>query len=281
MGKNTFLLNNNVSIPYIGYGTWRISDTEAESEVSEALKAGYRLIDTASFYGNEHGIGVAICKSKVSREDIFVTSKVWNADRGYEKTREAFKQTLENMGQEYLDLYLIHWPANRKQYGDEAKSINSDTWRALEDIYEEGKVRAIGLSNFQPHHIDELMETAKIKPMINQIEFHPGALQTETVQYCNRNDILVEGWKTLGRKRVWKDHVLIDISSKYRKTPAQCCIRWAIQHGVLPLVKSANIKRINENFEISDFEIDTKDMETIDLLCDLGGVGASPDEIDF
>ena len=188
----TFKLNNGVEMPWVGYGTYKTPVEETESVVSEALEIGYRHIDTAAFYQNEKGVGQAVRKSGISREEIFVTSKVWNSNRGYEKTKKAFEDTMRELDMDYLDLYLIHWPANRKQYGDKAKSINAETWRAMEELYMEGRIKAIGLSNFLPHHIDELLETAKIKPMVNQIELHPGWLQPEVVEYCHRNDIVAE-----------------------------------------------------------------------------------------
>lgn len=276
-----FYLNNGVVIPCIGYGTWRLSNEEAEHSVCEALRAGYRLIDTASYYGNEKGVGEAVRKSCISREEIFVTSKVWNTDRGYDKTKDAFARTMQNLKLEYLDLYLIHCPANYKQFGDHAKEINAGTWCALEELYSEGRIKSIGLSNFLAHHIDTLMETAKIKPMVNQIEFHPGWNQEDTIDYCHKNSILVQGWKTLGRNGMLRNQVLMQIAQKYDKNTAQLCIRWAIQHGIVPLVKSAYTGRIDENIKVFDFIIDVQDMETIDSLQFLEGQGILSDEVDY
>ena len=278
---SSFMLNNGLSIPCVGYGTFQTPNDETCAAVLEAIKVGYRHIDTAAFYGNEEGVGEAVRKSGVPREQLFITSKVWNSDRGYEKTKAAFAKTMKNLQMEYLDLLLIHWPANRKQFGDTAKGINAETWRAMEELYQEGKIKAIGLSNFLPHHIDELMETAQIKPMVNQIEFHPGWAQTDIVEYCLKNDIVVEAWSPLGRKDALENETLKSIAAKYGKSVAQLCIRWVLQHGVLPLPKSVTPSRILENTKVFDFTIDAADMQAIDALKNIGGQCALPDEVDF
>lgn len=278
---SSFMLNNGLSIPCVGYGTFQTPNDETCAAVLEAIKVGYRHIDTAAFYGNEEGVGEAVRKSGVPREQLFITSKVWNSDRGYEKTKAAFAKTMKNLQMEYLDLLLIHWPANRKQFGDAAKGINAETWRAMEELYQEGKIKAIGLSNFLPHHIDELMETAQIKPMVNQIEFHPGWAQTDIVEYCLKNDIVVEAWSPLGRKDALENETLKSIAAKYGKSVAQLCIRWVLQHDVLPLPKSVTPSRILENTKVFDFTIDAADMQAIDALKNIGGQCALPDEVDF
>lgn len=278
---SSFMLNNGLSIPCVGYGTFQTPNDETCAAVLEAIKVGYRHIDTAAFYGNEEGVGEAVRKNGVPREQLFITSKVWNSDRGYEKTKAAFAKTMKNLQMEYLDLLLIHWPANRKQFGDAAKGINAETWRAMEELYQEGKIKAIGLSNFLPHHIDELMETAQIKPMVNQIEFHPGWAQTDIVEYCLKNDIVVEAWSPLGRKDALENETLKSIAAKYGKSVAQLCIRWVLQHGVLPLPKSVTPSRILENTKVFDFTIDAADMQAIDALKNIGGQCALPDEVDF
>ena len=278
---SSFMLNNGLSIPCVGYGTFQTPNDETCAAVLEAIKVGYRHIDTAAFYGNEEGVGEAVRKSGVPREQLFITSKVWNSDRGYEKTKAAFAKTMKNLQMEYLDLLLIYWPANRKQFGDAAKGINAETWRAMEELYQEGKIKAIGLSNFLPHHIDELMETAQIKPMVNQIEFHPGWAQTDIVEYCLKNDIVVEAWSPLGRKDALENETLKSIAAKYGKSVAQLCIRWVLQHGVLPLPKSVTPSRILENTKVFDFTIDAADMQAIDALKNIGGQCALPDEVDF
>ena len=278
---STFKLNNGIEIPCVGYGTFLTPEGDAViNGVKNAIKAGYRHIDTAWFYQNEYGVGKAIRESDIKREDLFVTSKLWNSDRGYKSALEAFEKTMENLQFDYLDLFLIHWPANKKQF-DNAEQINADTWKAFEEILASGRVRAIGLSNFLPHHIDELMQTANVKPMVNQIEFHPGWVQTDISDYCQKNDILVEAWSPLGRKDALENETLKEVALKYGKTPAQMCIRWVLQHGILPLPKSVTPSRIIENTKIFDFEISEDDMKTIDSIPYCGGQCAKPDEVDF
>lgn len=275
------VLNNGTKMPCIGYGTYKTPNEEIYDAVTAALKAGYRHIDTAAYYKNEEGIGRALKDCGIPREEIFVTSKVWNTDRGYESTKKAFARSMENLGFDYIDLYLIHWPANRKMFGEEAKKINADTWRALEELYAEGKVKAIGVSNFWPHHLEELMEMAKVKPMVNQIEFHPGWAQLEVVDYCQKNDIVVEAWSPLGRSAVLGNEVLKGIAEKYGKGTAQVCIRWVMQHGVVPLPKTVTPARMTENADVFDFELTEEEMLAIDALKDLGGKCSLPDEVDF
>ncbi len=278
---DSFVMRNGKTIPCIGYGTYKTSEEEVYDAVIAAIKAGYRHIDTAAFYKNEAGVGRAVRECGVPREEIFVTSKVWNTDRGYENTKRAFAESMERLGLDYLDLYLIHWPANKKQFGDEAKKINAETWRALEELYAEGKIKAIGLSNFLPHHIEELMEGAKVKPMVDQIEFHPGWAQLEVSEYCRKKDIVVEAWSPLGRKDALDNEVLREIGAKYQKGTAQVCIRWIIQHGILPLPKTVNPDRMVENADVFDFELTAEEMRIIDELKNLGGQCALPDEVDF
>lgn len=278
---DSFIMHNGNAVSCIGYGTYKTSNEESCDAVLAAVKAGYRHIDTAAYYRNEEGVGKAVRECGVPREELFVTSKVWNADRGYENTKKAFADSMKRLGLDYLDLYLIHWPANRKQFGDEAKQINAGTWKALEELYAEGKVKAIGVSNFLPHHIEELMETAKVKPMVDQIEFHPGWAQLEVSEYCQKNGIVVEAWSPLGRRAVLDNEVLKGIAEKYGKNAAQVCIRWILQHGILPLPKTVHPDRMAENADVFDFELTAEEMKVIDGLKDLGGQCARPDEVDF
>lgn len=282
-GKMTdvFLLHNGISIPCIGYGTYKTTQEEVCDAVLAAVKTGYRHIDTAAYYHNEEGVGRAVRECGVSREELFVTSKVWNTDRGYENTKKAFAASMERLGLEYLDLYLIHWPANRKQFGGDAEKINAETWKALEELYAEGKVRAIGLSNFLPHHIEELMKTAKVKPMVDQIEFHPGWAQLEVSEYCQKNGIVVEAWSPLGRRGALESGALREIGAKYGKSAAQVCVRWVLQHDILPLPKTVTPGRMAENADVFDFALTKEEMEVIDRLENLGGQCARPDEVDF
>ncbi|WP_455675484.1 aldo/keto reductase [Pradoshia sp.] len=279
--KNTTLrLHNGTEIPCIGFGTWQTPDGEtAVTAVKSAIDAGYRHIDTAAAYGNEESVGKAIRESGLSREELFITSKVWNTDRGYESTLQAFERTLERLGTDYLDLYLIHWPANSTQFEDWAQ-INLETWRAMTDLYKAGRIRAIGVSNFLPKHLQPLMET-EVKPMVNQIEYHPGLMQEETVDYCKENAILIEAWSPLGTGKMLSNETLMAIAAKYNKSVAHLCIRWCMQNGTLPLPKSITPSRIADNLEVFDFEISDEDMTTINQMEYFGGSGLNPDEIDF
>lgn len=276
-----FKLSNGYEIPQVGFGTWQTPNGEtAMQAVKAALQCGYRHIDTAAIYGNEKSVGEGIRKSDVCREDLFVTSKVWNTERGYEKTLAAFDKTLADLGLEYLDLYLIHWPANEKQF-ENWQEINKDTWRAMETLYLEGKIKSIGVSNFLVHHLEPLLAVAKIEPMINQIEFHPGQMQLNTVEFCKRNQILVEAWSPLGTGRMLSNSTLMAIAEKYQKSVAQLCIRWCLQNGVLPLPKSVTPSRIEENTEVFDFVLSVEDMKIINDMKYCGGSGLNPDEVEF
>nr|WP_238902923.1 aldo/keto reductase [Clostridium sp. YIM B02506] len=278
--SDNFTLSNVYKIPCVGFGTWQTPDGDtAVSSVKAALSFGYKHIDTAAVYGNEKSVGTGIAESKVSREELFVTSKVWNKDRGYEKTIAAFNKTLDDLGLDYLDLYLIHWPANAKQFSN-WDEINLETWRAMTKLYKEGKIRAIGVSNFLPHHLKSLMKT-EIPPMVNQIEFHPGQMQSETVDYCKKHNMLVEAWSPLGTGRMLSNETLKEIAAKYNKSVAQLCIRWCLQNEVLPLPKSVTPSRIQENSEIFNFVISNEDMSLINSMEYCGGSGMNPDEVKF
>jgi diketogulonate reductase-like aldo/keto reductase len=277
---DTYSLTNGVKIPCIGFGTWQIPDGDTVTmAVKTAIECGYRHIDTAAVYANEVGVGRGIKESGINRKDIFVTSKVWNTDRGFDKTLIAFEKTMNDLKLDYLDLYLIHWPASFSQFKDYEK-INLETWRALIKLYKEGKVRAIGISNFMPHHLTPLMKT-EIPPMVNQIEFHPGQMQSDTVRFCKENNILIEAWSPLGTGKLLSNPILEQIASKYQKSIAQLCIRWCLQNGVLPLPKAVTPVHIEENSRVFDFAISDEDMNTINRMDYCGGSGLHPDEIDF
>jgi diketogulonate reductase-like aldo/keto reductase len=278
---DSYSLANGVKIPCVGFGTWQTPDGEtAVSSVLAALKAGYRHIDTAAIYGNEKGVGDAIKLSGINREELFITSKLWNAERGYETTLAAFEVTMQKLQLDYLDLYLIHWPAAKGDPADWQK-INLDTWRAFEHFYEAGRIKAIGVSNFLPHHLAPLMRDAKIKPMVDQIEFHPGFMQLETVDYCGANNILVEAWSPLGTGKMLTNETLIEIAGRYGKSVAQLCVRWCLQNNTLPLPKSVTPARIEENAKVFDFEISDEDMAVINNMPFFAGSGFYPDELDF
>lgn len=274
-------LSNGVEIPGLGFGTFQTPPDVTRQVVLDALEVGYRHIDTAFLYDNEMGVGQAVRESGLKREDVFVTTKLWNTDRGYDETLKAFEVSLDRLGLDYVDLYLIHWPANRKQFGDKAAELNAQTWRAFEDLYAQGRIKAIGVSNFLPNHLEDLAKTATIKPMVNQIEFHPGWPQTETMQYCQRNDILVEAWAPLGEAASLTNDVIGEIAEKYQHTPAQICLRWEIQLGLLPLPKSVHRNRIEENTRIFDFELTDAEMDIIGSRRGLGGQCQIPDFVEF
>ncbi|WP_031546458.1 aldo/keto reductase [Salinicoccus luteus] len=277
---STFKLSNGVEIPKVGFGTWQTPDGEtAVNAVKQALVSGYRHIDTAAAYKNEGSVGKAIRESGIAREDIFITSKLWNEDRGYENTKQAFENTLKELGTDYLDLYLIHWPANEKQF-DDWKEINLDTWKAMTELYKEGKIKAIGVSNFMTNHLEALLD-AEVKPMVNQIEYHPGYTQDAVVDLCRKHDILVEAWSPIGSGRLLENEDLTKIADKYEKSVAQLCIRYVLQNDVLPLPKSVTPSRIEENTDIFDFEIMEQDMKTIDAMENVGFSGMDPNDVDF
>ena len=272
-----YRLLNGIESPCIGFGTWQAPDGEVATEaVKAALKAGYRHIDTAAIYRNEESVGRAIRESGIPREEIFVTTKLWNKCRSYELTYSALERSLSKLGLDYVDLYLIHWPASPADY-DNYNEINLDAGRAMTELYKEGKIKAIGVSNFLPHHLDALMKT-EVKPMVNQIEYHPGYTQPEAVEYCKKNGIVVEAWSPLGSGRVLSDERLIKIAEKYNKSVAQICVRWCLQNGVLPLPKSVTESRIIENTDVFDFEISAEDMNTINSFEVFGESGFHPDK---
>lgn len=271
--QGTVTLHNGVKMPYFGLGVYKVENgREVVQTVKTALEVGYRAIDTAAFYENEEGVGQAIRESGIPRDELFITTKVWNTDHGYEKTLKAFDTSLKKLGLDYLDLYLIHWPGKDKYV---------DTWHALEKLYKDGKVRAIGVSNFKIHHLQTLMEQSKEKPVINQIELHPYLTQKDTLAFCKENGIAVEAWSPLGRGRLLDDPTLVEIGKKYGKTAAQVTLRWHLQNDVIVIPKSVTPSRIKENSDIFDFELTPEDMERIDALNKNARTGKDPDEFLF
>lgn len=279
--KDCINLRNGNGIPCIGFGTWKVPEgTTGVEAIHQALHDGYRHIDTAASYDNEATVGAALRSSEMPRGDLFVTTKVWNTDRGYEQTLQAFETSLQKLQMNYVDLYLIHWPA-AKGLQEDWQQTNTDTWRALETLYRDGKARAIGVSNFKPHHLQPLMDGAEVLPMVNQIEMHPGCNQEATRNFCRRHDILIEAWAPLGRGAIFENLVLIEIAAHYGCTVAQLCLCWCLQRGALPLPKSTNAGRIAENARIFWFTVSEADLLRIDALDPLGFSGLDPDTVSF
>ena len=234
--KNEFTLNNGITLPSSAFGTYKTIDQNAET-ITEAIKAGYRYFDTASFYGNEEYVGKAIKESGIPRNEFQIATKLWKTEMGYDKTMYAFESSLKRLGTDYIDLYLIHWPLPEPGYKD-WKLLDFDTWQTLEKLYNEGVIKAIGVSNFLPHHLKNLLDGCEVKPAVNQIEFHPGYSQEAALNYCKENGILVQAWSPLGRTRVLNDELICELAEKYGKSSAQICIKYALQRGVMPIVKT-------------------------------------------
>ncbi|WP_299442178.1 aldo/keto reductase [uncultured Aquimarina sp.] len=271
--KGAFRLNNGVNMPYFGLGVY-LSDNDKEvvDAIQWALDAGYRHIDTASIYKNEEGVGKAIRQSNVPRKELFVVSKVWNSDQGYESTLKAFDESLRRLQLDYLDLYLIHWPV-------EGKYI--ETWKALEKLYKDGRIKAIGVSNFMQHHLENLMKTSTIIPMVNQMEFHPHLVQQDLIDFCNTHAIQYEAWSPMMQGKIFKLNILDDLAKKYQKTVAQIVLRWNLQKGIITIPKSAKKQRIISNANLFDFELSKEDMSYIDSLDKNQRNGPDPDNFNF
>lgn len=280
---STYTLSNGIAIPAVGYGTFRTPANVARQAVKTAIEVGYRHIDTAAVYQNEEAVGQGIKDSGIDRDDVFLTSKLWNTERGYDKTIAAFEASLKRLQTTYLDLYLIHWPANTKQFGNQAAAINAETWRAFEDLYKQRKVKAIGLSNFMPHHVAELLKTARIRPQVDQIEVHPGWGHQEEIKKLQAMGLVVEAWAPLGGQgaTVMQNEVINQIAATHAKTLAQVVLRWELQQEVLPLPKSVHEDRMKENADIFDFSLTPTEMKQIAALPKMGGQCADPDTVDF
>ncbi|WP_010529300.1 aldo/keto reductase [Lentibacillus jeotgali] len=270
---NYVTLNNGLEMPQLGFGVWQVPDEEATPAVSKALEAGYRSIDTATLYGNENGVGKAIADSGVSREELFITTKVWNRDQGYENTLKAFDESMEKLGLDYVDLYLIHWPM--PEVDNYVK-----TYKAMEKLYHDGRVKAIGVCNFNVDHLQRLLDECDVVPAVNQVECHPYLQQKEVKEFCQEHNIYVEAWSPLmNGKDILQNDVIQRIAEKHDKTPAQVILRWHLQSDVIVIPKSVTPSRIEENFNAFDFELSEEDMRKIGELDQGKRNGPDPDEM--
>ncbi|UII55817.1 aldo/keto reductase [Cytobacillus spongiae] len=274
---NRVTLNNGVEMPEVGYGVFRVEEgTNLENAIVKAIEMGYRSIDTAAIYGNEKSVGKgikqAIAAGVVTREELFITSKVWNNNLTFEETIAAYEDSLEKLDLAYLDLYLIHWPG---------KDRYMESWKALESLYKQGRIKAIGVSNFQAHHLETLLEEAEVKPVINQIEFHPKLVQSEVRGFCAKHEIQVEAWSPLMNAELLTHPVIVDMANKYQKSTAQVILRWDVQHGIITIPKSMTESRMKENLNLYDFELTEEEMTQLDSLNENRRSGPHPDEFDF
>ncbi|ULO05011.1 aldo/keto reductase [Paenibacillus sp. 19GGS1-52] len=271
--QSTTTLANGVQMPWLGLGVYKVKEgQEVIDSVKAAIKAGYRSIDTAALYANEEGVGQAIQESGVARDELFITTKVWNSDQGYESTLAAFDKSINKLGLDYVDLYLVHWPVKGKY---------KDTWRALEKLYSAGKVRAIGISNFQIHHIEDLLADASVKPMVNQVELHPLLSQVELREYSIKQGIQIEAWAPLAQGHLLDNEVIKAIALKHNKSLAQVIIRWDLQNGIVTIPKSTNEQRIIQNADVFDFELSAQEIASIDALNQNHRFGSNPDTFNF
>ena len=273
---NYLVLNNGMQIPKIGFGTYKLKDGNNAEVFKMALEAGYRYFDTASFYENEEVLGQVLKESGIPREELFIASKVWKTEMGYEETKAALNRSLEKLQMDYLDLYLIHWPIPSADCED-WKQLDIDTWRAMEELQKEGKIKAIGLSNFLPHHIDNILEHCTIRPVVNQLELHPGYMQEAAIRYCWENEIVVQAWSPVARGRIFDNKLLVSLAEKYQTTVAKICLQYLKQRNILIIPKASSLERMKENLAASTFEIDREDMQRITSMPQCGWGGGHPD----
>ncbi len=271
-----YVLNNDVEIPAVAFGTYKAADGKSADVIRAAIGAGYRYFDTASFYGTETYLAEAIRESGISRGEFFIASKLWKDEMGYENVKSAFERTLNNLRTDYLDLYLIHWPLPEPGY-KEWRQLDKETWRAMEELYEAGKIRAIGLSNFLPHHIENILKDCRVRPAVDQIEYHPGYSQEAVVNYCRERGILVQAWSPIGRSRVLDEPLVKELAAKYDVSPAQICLKFAVQRNIIPLPKSSSEDRMRENLDLYSFELEQDDIWRLSTMPQTGWSGEHPD----
>lgn len=279
--KDAFKLRNGVEIPCVGFGTYLTPDGDTcVNSVKEALLAGYHHIDTAEFYANEESVGKALAESGISRDEVFVTTKLWNTNQGYDSALRHFEMSVKKLGLDTVDLYLIHWPMAKDFVADYPRTL-LDTWRAFERLYEEGRVRAIGVCNCLKHHLKVIIDNSKVAPMVNQIEFHAGLVQKEAEEFSKLNGVVVEAWAPLCRGRAFGNTVLESIAAKHGKTQAQVLVRWCLDKGVLPLPKSVTPSRIRENIDVFDFALSADEIAAIETIEGVGRIGSNPDDAKY
>lgn len=269
-------LSNGVKIPAIGFGTYKAAEGDTSEVIRTALEVGYRYFDSASFYLTEEYIAKAIKDSGIDRKEVIIATKAWKAEMGYENVKKAFQQSLEKLDTDYIDLYLIHWPLRSPEDKD-WKEIDVETWKAMEELYLEGKIRAIGLSNFLPHHIENLLENCEIVPMLNQLEIHPGNMQEAAVRYCQEKGIFVQAYRPIGRGQLFEDVLLKELAEKYQVSIPKLCLRYEYQRGFAAIPKASTREKMMDNLNLFDFEISKTDMYRIDTMPPLGWSGEHPD----
>lgn len=271
-----FKLNNDMKIPCVGFGTYKAAEWNNVEILKTAIEAGYRYFDTASFYQTEDFLGQAIRESNLPREDFFLVSKMWKDEMGYQQTKDALEKSLKRLGTDYLDIYLIHWPRPSADC-ENWKELDLETWRAMEELQKEGKIRGLGLSNFLPHHIKNILENGTVKPVVNQLELHPGYMQQAAVQYCKEHGIQMQAWSPIGRRRILEDGLILELAGKYQVSPAQLCLRFLLQNDIIPLPKSSSMERMKQNMDLFHFEISEEDVSRLATMPQAGWSGEHPD----
>ncbi len=274
--NDTYILSNGQQIPCLGFGTYNPTGGDNVKIIQTAIEAGYRYFDTASKYETERDLGRALKESGIDRKEFFIASKAWIDEMGYEETKQALERTLNRVQTDYLDLYLIHWPRSAEDDTD-WKEKGLETWRAMEELYEAGKIKGLGLSNFLPHHMDNILQNCKVKPVADQLELHPGYMQQAATAFCKENGVALQAWSPLGRAKLLEDSLLLKLAVKYGKSPAQISLRYLVQKGMIPLVKATKAERMKQNADVFDFEIEKDDIWMLDCMPQTAWSGEHPD----